>query len=332
MKNLMYAYCNECDEVVEYKVCEEDVVEEFKGEQILYRFSVGRCNICGSEVATDIDYNTRKSKAKIEAYKRKIGIIDLKSIEEILKKYDVGKESLADIAGFGKVTIKRYFEGYIPSKEYSDILLRILEDEEFFWKMVQKNKSKLKEITYKKIRLQYDRLSEIKNSKIDQIVNYIIIKMGEITPLSLQKLLSFSNGVNYSLNGKQLIFENSQAWAHGPVYPQIYSKYKKYGYKPIDNGIYSTHGGMLSKLTREELKAIDLVIHTFGLYSPKILEAISHMQDPWLEKRIGYKDNETGKKVIDENSIRNYYTKNNLNSEETIMSYIATCIKKTSCY
>lgn len=35
-----------------------------------------------------------------------MGLITLKEISEILEKYDIGKEILADIAGFGKVTIK----------------------------------------------------------------------------------------------------------------------------------------------------------------------------------------------------------------------------------
>lgn len=128
-----------------------------------------------------------------------------------------------------------------------------------------------------------------------------------------------------------LIYEESQAWAHGPVYPQIYNKYKKFGYKPIDDGIYSTHGCMLSKLTDKEINAIDLVINTFGLYSPKTLEKISHSQEPWKEKRIGYKEDEVGREVIDENSIRSFYIENMLNSEETILKYIMNCIKNIQC-
>ena len=281
-------------------------------------------------MATDIDYNSRKSKIKIEAYKRQIGLIDLNEISEIIEKYDIGKETLADIAGFGKVTIKRYYDGFIPSREYSDILIRILNEEHYFMGLVEENKEKLKDVAYRKIISRYERLAEISSSKIDQVANYIITHVGEVTPLALEKLLSFSNGVNYALNGSQLIFEESQAWAHGPVYPQMYNKYKRCGYKPIDDGIYSTHGCMLSKLTEEEINAIDLVINTFGLYSPKTLEKISHSQEPWKEKRIGYKEDEAGREVIDEDSIKEFYTERGLNSEESIMEYIMDCIKNNS--
>ena len=192
--------------------------------------------------------------------------------------------------------------------------------------MVEEHKNKLKDIAYRKVISQYDRLIKMGGSKIDQIANYIVTHMGEVTPLALEKLLSFSNGVNYAVNGEQLIFEDNQAWAHGPVYPQMYNKCKKFGYKPIDNGIYSTHGCVLSKLTDSEISVIDLVINTFGLFSPKTLENISHSQEPWREKRIGYKDDEAGQEVIDQESIKAFYIKNNLNSQENIMKYIMECI------
>lgn len=322
MERLNLAYCNDCEDLVEFDVHEETVTELYKGENVQFKFRVGRCKYCGEEVATDIDYNARKSEAKINAYKKIKGLITLEEITEILEKYDVGKEALADIEGFGKATVKRYYEGFIPAKSYSDLLIKSLNDETFFIEAVKKNRHKLKEVTYNKIIARYNRLLEIKNSKIDQIANYIIIHLGEVTPLALEKLLAFSNGVNYAVNGKQLIFEESQAWQHGPVYPQIYSRYKKYGYKPIDNGIQSTHGCMLSLLSEDEIKAIDMVIHTFGLYSPKTLEMISHSQLPWQEKRIGYGEDEAGREVINEDSIRDFYVNNDLSSEEKILKYI----------
>lgn len=317
-----FAYCNECEDLVNYDIHEEVITEQYKGEEIKYSFGVGRCKDCGNEVATDKEYNFRKSEAKIKAYKKKIGIIDTDEISEILRKYDVGKEALAEIAGFGKVTIKRYYEGFIPAREYSDTLFAILNDEILFIDLVEKNKEKLKNVAYRKIISRYERLLELKESKTEQIVNYIITHLDEVTPLALEKLLSFSNGVNYAVNGNQLILEECQAWAHGPVYPVVYNKYKKYGYKPIDNGVYSEHGWVVSKLSQDEIHAIDMVIKTFGLYSAKTLERISHSQKPWQEKRCGYEENEACQAVIDEESVKEFYIEKELYSEEKIMQYI----------
>lgn len=327
MDKMNLAYCNECEDLVEFTEQEEIVEEYYRGELVRFRFKVGRCKGCGHEVATDIDYNTRRSEEKIEAYKRLKGIILQDDIVEILEKYDVGKEALADIAGFGKATIKRYFEGYIPTKKYSDILSKFLNDERFFYSKVEENRHKLKDSAYKRLIARYSKLKDISESKIEQVANYIITNLGEVTPLALEKLLAFSNGVNYALNGKRLLLEECQAWQHGYVYPEIYNKYKKYKFNPIDNGINSTHGCMLSKLTADEIKAIDLVIKTFGVYSPKTLELISHSQAPWIEKRIAYKDDEPGNEVIDETSLKKYFVDKQLNTEEKIVSYIMATLK-----
>ena len=326
-KNL--AYCNECEDLVEFEIRDEVIEEQYKGEIVRFKFRVGHCRECDCEVATDIDYNARKSKKKIEAYKKLRGIILEEEISEILEKYDVGKEALADIAGFGKATVKRYFEGFIPSKEYSDILVEFLNDEESFYLGVEKNKDKLKMSAYNRIISRNSRLKEIANSKIDQVVNYIIVNLGEVTPLALEKLLAFSNGVNYAVNGKQLLSKKCQAWQHGYVYPYIYNKYKKYKFNPIDNGIKSTHGCMLSKLSKDEIKAIDMVINTFGLYSPKTLEMISHSQTPWLEKRVGYRADEAGNEIIDELSMKKFFVDKQLNTEERIMLYIMDTLKSS---
>jgi len=323
----MITYCSNCDDLVEFDVKDEEIKDEYKGQKIVFRFQVGRCKKCKSEVSTDNNYNFLKAYKRIEAYEKAMGLITIDDISELLNKYDLGKESLSDIAGFGKITIKRYFEGFLPAREYSAILYNILNDEKIFMKYVEANKEKLKDVTYRKIMTRYKRLNEIGSSKIDQISNYLITHLEEVTPLALEKLLFFSNGVNYALNGSRLIDEDSQAWAHGPVYPCVYNKYKKYGYKPIDDGIYSTHGCLVSKLSEEEMKAIDLVIKTFGLYSPKTMEKISHLQIPWIEKRNGYSEEEAGNDIIDENTVKQYYIENKLNSEENIMNYILDCVK-----
>ncbi|MFI3238351.1 MAG: DUF4065 domain-containing protein [Lachnospiraceae bacterium] len=328
MHDLEFAYCNECEDLVEYDVFEEEVSEEYKGQKVAFTFAIGRCKCCGAEVSTDLEYNARRAEEKIRAYKKAKGIIDVEEITEILEKYNVGKESLAKIAGFGTVTIKRYYDGVIPAKEYSDVLIDFLNDEEIFIEATHRNKSKLTAVAYHKILERYHRLQEIKDSKTDQVVNYILANLGEVTPLALEKLLAFSNGVNYAMNGNQLMADECQAWQHGPVYPVVYARYKSYGYKPIDSGIKSNHGCMLSKLSTDEMKAIDLTICTFGLYSPRTLEMVSHTQMPWKEKRIGYNHDESGREVIDETSVKEFYTKRHLDCEKNIIEYIQICMKE----
>lgn len=92
-------------------------------------------------------------------------------------------------------------------------------------------------------------------------------QLEEVTRWHWRNYWLFQMGQIYALNGTRMIEEDCQAWLHGSVYPSVYNQYKEFGYKPIDNGIYSSHGCMLSKVSEDELRAIDMVLDTFGLYS-----------------------------------------------------------------
>ena len=80
-------------------------------------------------------------------------------------------------------------------------------------------------------------------------------------------------------------------------------------------------------LSQEEIEAIDLVLNSFGWFSPKTLEMISHLQLPWLEKRVGYKPDESGTELIDEESVKQYYIHNKLNSQYNLEQYIMRCMQ-----
>ena len=326
-----FAYCEKCGDLVEFHNSVEVVEEIYKNTEIKYEFNVNRCDECDSEVAPDLYYNSRKVQARLEAYKRVKGIITLDELNEMMAKYDVGKEPLAMLAGFGKVTIKRYFEGFIPSKEYSEVLFDLFDHEDKVLDRAEEVKEQISSVAYKKIIERLERLSDIADSKLDQIVNYVVANMEEVTPLALQKLLFFANGVNYASSGKRLIDERSEAWVHGPVYRRIYDAYRKYGYKPIDNAISSTRGCLTSLLSSDELKVLDLVIETFGLYSPKVLETISHMQEPWMAAREGFEENEPSQAIIDETIVCDYFKQNQLDSKRHIFEYISKLLYLDDC-
>ena len=65
------SYCNNCGDTVRFHTSYESIEEIFHDKPIRYEFLLGRCNNCNCEVATDIDYNSRKSIAKIMAYNAK---------------------------------------------------------------------------------------------------------------------------------------------------------------------------------------------------------------------------------------------------------------------
>jgi len=312
-----FGYCKNCNEYVPCTIRNKVHIEWYMGEKICLRYRTGICKHCDSEVATDSEYYIKKEQYKSEIDKRLKGIITLSQTNEILRKYNIGKEALSIVAGFGKVTVKRYYEGVMPCSANSEILMSFLNDESFFLDCVEKHKSKLTNLAYRKICKRYHELSSIRDSKIYQIANYILTHVGKITPTTLECLLFFSSGVNYALNRKQLIPDECQVSLNGPIYPIIHNMYNKPDYILLDNGIASQSGWLMSKISLDERRAIDLTLRTFGIYSPKILEMVSRNQLLYI----------TNLSIDQEAAVEAYYASHNLNTEENITNYIFEVIK-----
>jgi len=66
---------------------------------------------------------------------------------------------------------------------------------------------------------------------------------------------------------------------HGPVVPNVFQEYRKYGWSPI---LATTAP---SEIPAESLGVINDVINTYGDWSAAQLEQLSHEEDPWLKTR-----------------------------------------------
>ncbi|MBZ9607298.1 DUF4065 domain-containing protein [Clostridium estertheticum] len=56
----------------------------------------------------------------------------------------------------------------------------------------------------------------------------------DITSLALQKLVYYVQGFYYAFTNRLIFEENCEAWVHGPVYRNVYIKYRKYRFNPIE--------------------------------------------------------------------------------------------------
>lgn len=135
--------------------------------------------------------------------------------------------------------------------------------------------------------------------------NYDLSSESFITPLKLQKLCYYAQAYYIATYGEKLIKEDFQAWVHGPVCPELYEKYKKYGMQPIipeeafDRTIF----------TDKQLKILDYVQKEYGIYDGKFLEYITHQEKPWKNARKGYLPDEICDVVIDCEDMKKEYSK-----------------------
>ncbi|MDO4927093.1 MAG: DUF4065 domain-containing protein [Turicibacter sp.] len=156
-----------------------------------------------------------------------------------------------------------------------------------------------------------------KNDKIFDVVDYILSLSDDITPLALQKILYYSQAFFKVFYGYHLFENNCEAWDQGPVYPEIYNKFKNYYDMSEKNVRYS--------LDEEEQFFIELIMRYFGCYSGKSLERMTHCEKPWRETRKGLSPSQKGGRVIQQDLIESYFTevykKYNMLSITDIMDY-----------
>lgn len=243
----------------------------------------------------------------------KDNLITVKQIKELLYKYNIGKRPLSLLLDFGEVTITRYLDGQTPNKRYSDKLLDLLNSPTEMKKALELGKNKIARIAYEKCYATTESLlSSSKNvvipmSKIDNATKYLIYKLSEVTPLALQKLLYYSQGLYSAFFNDYLFDDDCEAWMTGPVYKDVYYRYKCYGYNPMDRSENMDFLYFDDNFTTEEYAVLDSVVKHFGRYSGKILEEMTQTEEPWRSCIKGKREDDSNYDIISKEKIRDYF-------------------------
>lgn len=153
------------------------------------------------------------------------------------------------------------------------------------------------------------------------VAKYIIAKFDNVgdfvTNKKLNKILYYIKawGVVYFDDG--VIDEPFEAWIHGPVCVSVYQEYKPFGYNPIRQeyakcGSSSQFINNFKQGRNEiELNKIDMIDAVFNKYAPLTslqLELLTHSEKPWIEAREGLSPIDTGKVIIKESTMKEFYS------------------------
>ena len=104
------------------------------------------------------------------------------------------------------------------------------------------------------------------------------IETCSVDNLKLQKLLYYCQAMSLFLNDEPIFKDEIQAWAYGPVVPNVYHEYKTNNFNTIDN-ISIT----LPKYSTEELKAMDETLSCYSSYTGPELINETHSELPWKQ-------------------------------------------------
>ena len=328
-------FCTICRKETEYLLQKKDIVKTIRDKEYTFGITVAVCVECGEEMNIPglIDKNVKEID---EQYRSVEGLVTIEDIENLMKIYKIGKAPLSLTLGFGEVTIPRYLEGQVPSKEYSDVVKEALTSPAYMKERLKENRRKITDAAYKKAIAAADSLERLfsVSEKMLRVIAYVFEKLEEVTPLMLQKLLYFIQGVYSALYGRPIFTEDCRAWVHGPVYPEVYDLFRDFKYNPIDDARFALLEGTTDALNEDEKKVIDLVANTFGMYGGKVLERITHNEDPWKNARKGYGDTIPSSELLPKKSIMRYYeainVKYRIETENGLMNYIHDMLKKAS--
>lgn len=139
------------------------------------------------------------------------------------------------------------------------------------------------------------------------MIAYIFSALHEVTPLTLQKLLYYIQGNYAAIYDKPLFDALCEAWVHGPVYRNVYNLFRDFKYNPIDDDRFVPLKESALPLTPEAKEVVDRVLDTFGMYSGKVLESITHKEAPWLDARKGFLPDETSHAEISLDAMKSYF-------------------------
>ena len=293
------AFCINCHRETACMPRKVKINQSVRDKSYTFEITTFVCSECGREIGFPglMDYNIKEMD---EQYRKAEEIITVEDIERLMKLYNIGKAPLSLALGFGEVTITRYLAGQVPSKEYSDIMLHALASASYMKELLDQNREKIGETAYKKA---YTAATQLENLYVAvpvellAVIAYIFSALHEVTPLTLQKLLYYIQG-NYAA---------------------IYDK-------PLFDAPFVPLKESALPLTPEAKEVVDRVLDTFGMYSGKVLESITHKETPWLDARKGFLPDETSHAEISLDAMKDYFKKvdekYNIRTEDGLRKYI----------
>ncbi|GAA4828174.1 DUF4065 domain-containing protein [Paenibacillus vulneris] len=139
------------------------------------------------------------------------------------------------------------------------------------------------------------------------VANYFLQKSDpnserSITHLKLQKLVYYAQAWHLAIIGNSLFNEKIEAWVHGPVCPDLYSRYKIYGF-----GVIRPAKNQTTNIPKDTRDLLDEVWQVYGALSGVALESLTHKERPWQQARGNLSDFSPSNNVITNDSMRTYY-------------------------
>lgn len=136
--------------------------------------------------------------------------------------------------------------------------------------------------------------------RVTDVAAYILGKCGCMTAWKLQKLVYYAQAWSLVWDERPLFAERIEAWANGPVCPELYGHHR-------GQFIVTSIPGDPAKLDADAVETVDAVIRYYGDKSPQWLSDLTHIEAPWRDARDGLPAGVPSNREISHEAMAAYY-------------------------
>lgn len=139
-------------------------------------------------------------------------------------------------------------------------------------------------------------------ASVKDVAAFILRECGEMTAMKLQKLVYYAQAWSLVWDERPLFPERIEAWANGPVCPDLYRWHQ--GLFRVEKGNLPGNPGNIDATGAETIQA---VLKYYGDKSAQWLSDLTHSEAPWRDARAGLTDGERGNAPITHAAMAEYY-------------------------
>lgn len=120
-----------------------------------------------------------------------------------------------------------------------------------------------------------------------QVANAVLaeaqVQGKSLTIMQLLKLVYIAHGWSLGLLDAPLVNEEPRAWEHGPVFPDVYREFRRFGSSPITSKATTPIGPLAdANLDDQQRSIVKSVVANYGDMHAFSLSRITHESDtPW---------------------------------------------------
>ena len=133
------------------------------------------------------------------------------------------------------------------------------------------------------------------------VAEHILHRLGPTPAMKLQKLVYYCQAWSLVWDERPMVVDEFQAWANGPVAPELYDRHR-------GQFMVVTVNGDPQSLDPAALDTIDGVLTFYGDKPSQWLSDLTHTEDPWREARGSLPPGARSNAVISHASMAEYYS------------------------